>query len=120
MHAFVLGGSKNIGYYAALRLLEQGNTVTFLLRRTTVFDYDEQMQHYLKKGQATLVAGDGLNLADCRGDEAERTGKAPYRAVAGEIEGGYTVSRRDTAHFIVNGVLKDWEKWEGKGVVLVY
>ncbi|OSD08242.1 hypothetical protein PYCCODRAFT_1441226 [Trametes coccinea BRFM310] len=282
MHAFVLGGSKNIGYYAALRLLEQGATVTFLLRRTNVFENDEQMQRYVKSGQATLVCGDGLKLEDvqkgweaaleagngsidvvlftiggvptfqltkgfvlnppdlctrsllnlfrtipsllrdpasqprfiivtsrgitpsshktlpfalkgfygtflagphadklgaervlahvmgrpwdaktadgkvretvlptdwhalpglpargelkrvvivrpalltdgeCHGDEAEKTGKAPYKAIAGEIDGGYTVSRRDTAHFIVNGALKDWEKWQGKGVVLVY
>ncbi|OBZ69646.1 hypothetical protein A0H81_10196 [Grifola frondosa] len=32
MKAFVIGGSRNIGYYAAVRLLNQGATVTFLLR----------------------------------------------------------------------------------------
>ncbi|KAI8982943.1 hypothetical protein BD414DRAFT_491666 [Trametes punicea] len=280
MHAFVLGGSKNIGYYAALRLLEQGATVTFLLRRTSVFDDDEQMKPYLKTGKATLVAGDGLKIdnvqkgweaaldagngsvdlvlftiggtpsfsltkgvvldpvdlctrsllnllrtmpaslrepasqprfivvtsrgithashdtlpcalkpfynyvlagphadklgaervlahcmgrpwsseadgepketvlprdwkslpglpaegelkhvvivrpalltnGECNGDNAKE-GKAPYKAVAGEIDSGYTVSRRDTAHFIVNGAVNNWEKWEGQGVCLVY
>ncbi|KAH9900787.1 hypothetical protein C8Q73DRAFT_786234 [Cubamyces lactineus] len=281
MHAFVLGGSKNIGYHAALRLLEQGSTVTFLLRRTSVFDNDERMQRYIRQGKATLVAGDGLKLEDvkrgweasldaghgtvdfvlfsiggipdfhltkgfvlnppdlctrsllnlfrtippalrtpatqprfvvltsrgithhshstlpvalrafygmvlgsphmdklgaervlahcmgrpwstdsdgetkenvlppgwqkldgllaegelkrvvivrpalltdgeCRADDPKRTGKPAYKAVAGEEVGGYTVSRRDTAHFIVEGALKNWDEWEGKGVCLVY
>ncbi|KAI0658767.1 hypothetical protein C8Q70DRAFT_1045412 [Cubamyces menziesii] len=280
MHAFVLGGSKNIGYHAALRLLEQGSTVTFLLRRTSVFDNDEQMQRYIRQGKATLVSGDGLKLEDvkrgwevaleaghgtvdfvlfsiggipgfhltkglvldppdlctrsllnlfrtippalrtpatqprfvvitsrgmthhshrtlpvalrafygmflgsphmdklgaerviaycmgrpwstdsdgeikenvlppgwqkldgllaegelkrvvivrpalltdgeCRADDPKK-GKPAYKAVAGEEEGGYTVSRRDTAHFIVEGALKNWDEWEGKGVCLVY
>ncbi|KAI0374588.1 hypothetical protein BV20DRAFT_378634 [Pilatotrama ljubarskyi] len=280
MHVFVLGGSKNIGYYAALRLLDQGASVTFLLRKTSVFDNDERIQPYIKQGKAYLVAGDALNFDDvekgweaaveagngtidfvlftiggtptfsltkgavitpgdlctrsllnlfrslpaslrappaqprfvvvtsrgitrvshetlplalkgfynyalggphadklgaervlahvmgvpwaqeeplptilpsdwktlpglpaegelrrvvivrpalltngaCQGDEVEKKGKskAPYKAVAGEIDGGYTISRQDTAHFIVNGAVRDWKKWEGKGVCLVY
>ncbi|KAI0351555.1 hypothetical protein OH77DRAFT_929980 [Trametes cingulata] len=280
MHVFVLGGSKNIGYHAALRLLDQGATVTFLLRKTSVFDADERIQRYIKDGKAQLVQGDALSFDDvkkaweaalqaghgtidfilftiggtpsfsltkgaiitpgdlctrsllnlfrsipdalrappsqprfivvtsrgitrvshdtlpcalkgfysyalggphadklgaervlahvmgvrwtqeeplpqilppewkalpglpaegglkrvviirpslltsgaCEADEAERKGKSKpaYKAVAGEIEGGYTISRQDTAHFIVNGAVKEWEKWEGKGVCLVY
>ncbi|KAI0697307.1 hypothetical protein C8T65DRAFT_710411 [Cerioporus squamosus] len=66
MHAFVLGGSKNIGYYSALRLLKQGATVTFLLRSTSVFDNDEQILPFIKNGKAQLVRGDALNRDDVR------------------------------------------------------
>ncbi|KAI0820179.1 hypothetical protein BC628DRAFT_1423116 [Trametes gibbosa] len=278
MNAFVLGGSKNIGYYAAVRLLDQGASVTFLLRKTSAFDDDEKIQSYVSKGKARLVSGDALNIEDvqkgwaaalelgngsidvvlssigslpnfsftkglvlpipdlctrsllnlfrtlpeslrapgaqpriivvtsrgithaahktlpaplrafythalagphedkygaervlahclgdrwtevepketilpsgwktlsglpaegefrrilvmrpalltdgvCKGDEESKKGKAPYKAVAGEITGGYTVSRRDIAHFIVQEALQNWSKWEGKGAVVVY
>ncbi|TFK93207.1 hypothetical protein K466DRAFT_594553 [Polyporus arcularius HHB13444] len=66
MHAFVLGGSKNIGYFSALRLLQQGTTVTFLLRSTSVFDSDEHIQPFVRNGKAQLVHGDALNHDDVR------------------------------------------------------
>ena len=40
--------------------------MTFLLRRTSVFDNDEQMQRYIRQGKATLVSGDGLKLEDVK------------------------------------------------------
>ncbi|KAL1939173.1 hypothetical protein VTO73DRAFT_10214 [Trametes versicolor] len=278
MHAFVLGGSKNIGYYASVRLLEQGASITFLLRNTSVFDEDAKLQSYIKNGKVRLVRGDGTNLEDvrkgweaalehgngtldlvlfsigglpnlslkkgivlatpdlctrsllnlfrtipaslrapsaqprivaitsrgitptshatlpaalrafyslalgaphddkygaervlahcmgvpwtqpavkpailpagwealpglpaeggyrrvlivrpslltdgeCLGDRGPKKGKAPYKAVAGEVDGGYTVSRRDIAHFIVQEALPHWDQWEGKGACVVY
>ncbi|KAI0647629.1 hypothetical protein C8Q79DRAFT_907017 [Trametes meyenii] len=60
-----------------------------------------------------------LSDGACKADEA-KPGKPGYKAVAGEIEGGYTVSRKDTAHFIVTGAVQNWDQWEGKGVCLVY
>ena len=45
---------------------EQGATVTYLLRSTSVFDNDAEMQRYIKEGKAQLVRGDGLNIEDVR------------------------------------------------------
>ncbi|KAG0691787.1 hypothetical protein DFH29DRAFT_975621 [Suillus ampliporus] len=56
----VIGGSRNIGYYSAVRLLALGATVTFLLRSPGVFDQDETIQNYVKKGKARLIQGDAL------------------------------------------------------------
>ncbi|OJA19660.1 hypothetical protein AZE42_02817 [Rhizopogon vesiculosus] len=56
----VIGGSRNIGYYSAVRLLDLGATVTFLLRSPTVFDQDETIQSYVKRGKALLIQGDAL------------------------------------------------------------
>ncbi|KAJ6499025.1 hypothetical protein C8R45DRAFT_101341 [Mycena sanguinolenta] len=53
-----IGGSRNIGYFAAIRLLEQGSTVTFLLRSPSTFDGDAIIQKYVKSGHARLVKGD--------------------------------------------------------------
>ncbi|EJF66355.1 hypothetical protein DICSQDRAFT_124332 [Dichomitus squalens LYAD-421 SS1] len=66
MHVYVLGGSKNIGYFAGLRLLKQGATITYLLRSPNTFDNDAEMQLYIQQGKAQLVRGDGLNLEDVR------------------------------------------------------
>ncbi|KAI0697313.1 hypothetical protein C8T65DRAFT_582797 [Cerioporus squamosus] len=66
MHAFALGASKNLGYHATFRLLKKGYTVTLLLRSTSVFDNDEQMQPFVRNGKAQLVRGDALNKDDVR------------------------------------------------------
>lgn len=43
--------------------------------------------------------------------------KATYRAVDGDIA-GYTISRKDCAHFIVDQAIKNWDSWKGKIVGL--
>ncbi|GLB38000.1 hypothetical protein LshimejAT787_0410510 [Lyophyllum shimeji] len=60
MNILVIGGSRNIGYYASLRFLEAGHTVTFALRNLSVFDNDAQVQPYLQSGKAHLVKCDAL------------------------------------------------------------
>ncbi|TFK93218.1 hypothetical protein K466DRAFT_479083 [Polyporus arcularius HHB13444] len=80
MHAFVLGASKNIGYHAALRLLKQGTTVTFLLRSTSIFDNDEEIQPFFKDGKAQLVRGDAFNRDDVR-----KGWEAAVQASAGKV-----------------------------------
>ncbi|KAI0050853.1 hypothetical protein FA95DRAFT_1535528 [Auriscalpium vulgare] len=84
MKVFAIGGSRNIGYYASLRLLgesrsrrpwsvdshsfatEKGATVTFLLRNPGAFDSDPKIQEYVQKGTARLVKGDALNKNEVR------------------------------------------------------
>jgi NAD(P)-dependent dehydrogenase (short-subunit alcohol dehydrogenase family) len=85
MNVLILGGSRNIGYYSAQRLLgtpvsvvlvaecrliassiAQGSTVTFLLRRGNTFDNDETIAPYIVQGKAKIVEGDALNEADVR------------------------------------------------------
>ncbi|PIL28686.1 hypothetical protein GSI_08730 [Ganoderma sinense ZZ0214-1] len=60
MNVFAIGASKNIGYFAALRLLNQGATVTYLLRSVNTFDNNAEMLPFIKSGKAKLVHGDGL------------------------------------------------------------
>ncbi|KAJ7130180.1 hypothetical protein C8R44DRAFT_829667 [Mycena epipterygia] len=60
------GASRNIGYFSAVRLLEKGATVTFLLRSPAVFDEDALIQGYVKSGKARLLKGDATNEADTR------------------------------------------------------
>ncbi|KAG1850879.1 hypothetical protein F4604DRAFT_1746006 [Suillus subluteus] len=62
----VIGGSRNIGYYSAVRLLALGATVTFLLRSPQVFVQDDTIQTYIKKGKARLIQGDALVKDDVR------------------------------------------------------
>ncbi|KAL4242315.1 hypothetical protein ABKN59_012015 [Abortiporus biennis] len=65
-NVYALGASKNIGYFASLRLLEKGASVTFLLRNPSVFDSDKQIQEYVSKGKVKLVKGDGLSKEDVK------------------------------------------------------
>ncbi|KAJ7647037.1 hypothetical protein FB45DRAFT_186954 [Roridomyces roridus] len=66
LNLLAFGASRNIGYFAAIRLLEQGATVTFLLRSTSIFDEDTAIQAYVKSGHVRLLKGDALNESDVR------------------------------------------------------
>lgn len=46
--------------------------------------------------------------------------KKSYRAKEGDVISGYSISRKDVAHFIVEGALEDWEKWENKYMTIAY
>lgn len=60
MNVLAIGASRNIGYYASLRLLAAGCTVTFMLRKPSVFDSDETIQSHIKSGKAHLLKGDAM------------------------------------------------------------
>ena len=45
--------------------------------------------------------------------------KGVYRVAEDDI-GGWTVRREDVAHFVVEGALGDWEKWQNKCVSIAY
>ncbi|TFK46706.1 hypothetical protein OE88DRAFT_1637825 [Heliocybe sulcata] len=64
LNVLAIGASKNVGYHAATRLLDQGATVTFLLRSPSVFDNDENMKRYVASGKAKIVKGDALKRED--------------------------------------------------------
>ncbi len=86
MNVFAIGASKNIGYFAGLRLLsthfsisfqcrvfanfsycsDQGATITYLLRSPNAFDNDAEMLHFIKEGKVNLVRGDGLDAESIR------------------------------------------------------
>ncbi|KAF7376390.1 NAD(P)-bd-dom domain-containing protein [Mycena sanguinolenta] len=66
LNVLSIGASRNIGYFAAIRLLEQGSTVTFLLRSPSAFDGDATIQKYVKSGHARLVKGDASIEADAQ------------------------------------------------------
>jgi len=66
MHVLVFGGSRNIGYFVTLRLLNQGHSTTLLLRNTSIFDNDERMKPHVESGRAQLVQGDALVSDDVK------------------------------------------------------
>ncbi|EGN95910.1 hypothetical protein SERLA73DRAFT_187183 [Serpula lacrymans var. lacrymans S7.3] len=72
----VIGGSRNIGYFSAVRLLDLGATVTFLLRSPNVFDDNQTIQKYVQQGKARLLKGDALIKEDVQRawDEAAKGG----------------------------------------------
>jgi len=100
MKVLVLGGSKNIGYHAAVGLLgkllspiepvkllfdeiyivtDAGSTVTFLLRNPSCFDQDTTLQNHIQSGRARILKGDATVADDVR--------KAWVEAGRGEREG---------------------------------
>ncbi|KAJ8457493.1 hypothetical protein ONZ45_g18290 [Pleurotus djamor] len=53
--------------------------------------------------------------------EAEKGDRnPPYRVSEGKELSGYTVSRKDVAHFIVEAVIDRWSEFENKSVHIVY
>ncbi|KAJ6498975.1 hypothetical protein C8R45DRAFT_99383 [Mycena sanguinolenta] len=64
LNVLSIGASRNIGYFSAVRLLEKGATVTFLLRLPSAFESDATIQKYVQSGRARLVKGDASIEAD--------------------------------------------------------
>jgi hypothetical protein len=58
---------------------------------------------------------------DAQGDKSpqERKNKPPYK-VQDENGGGYTISRKDVAHLIVEGIAPNWDEYRGKVVSVSY
>jgi len=58
---------------------------------------------------------------ECKADKiaAAKSKKEPYRVTVDDIT-GWTITRKDVAHFVVEGVLADWEKWQGKRISMAY
>jgi hypothetical protein len=64
---------------------------------------------------------DGECVADT--GSGAKSGKPPYRYGTDEDlrkHNGYTVSRRDVAHFIAEEAVPNWDRWEGKRVNVCY
>ncbi|KAG6829715.1 hypothetical protein H0H87_010451 [Tephrocybe sp. NHM501043] len=76
MNILVIGGSRNIGYYAALRFLDAGHNVTFLLRNPSAFDSDATVKKHVESGLANLVKGDALIKSDVQNAWAASAKKA--------------------------------------------
>jgi len=58
-----------------------------------------------------------LNDGECVAD----TGKAgrPYRAGEGEVK-GWSISRKDVAHFIFDAVTNHWDEYGNKQISIAY
>ncbi|KAH8827466.1 hypothetical protein DL96DRAFT_1499088 [Flagelloscypha sp. PMI_526] len=66
LNVYAVGASRNTGYHAAVRLLEAGATVTFLLRNLSSMDTNTTIQKFVSAGKAFLIKGDALSEDDCR------------------------------------------------------
>jgi hypothetical protein len=51
--------------------------------------------------------------------EAKGKDKLPYRVSEQEL-GGYTISRKDIAHFVVDALTRRWNEFENKRVNVAY
>ncbi|KAG8870802.1 hypothetical protein FRB98_001341 [Tulasnella sp. 332] len=81
MKLFAIGASRNIGYFTALTLLQQGHQVVFLLRRLNVFDDDPAMKPFMDSGSAKLVQGDASVVSDMSRAWATATSDGPVDTV---------------------------------------
>ncbi|KAJ3565592.1 hypothetical protein NP233_g7535 [Leucocoprinus birnbaumii] len=82
LNIFAIGASRNIGYYASLKLLQSGATVTFLLRNPTIFDNDTAMQPFISSKSAHIVKGDAL----VKGDVARAWAEAMAKNDEGRVD----------------------------------
>ncbi|KAF5389248.1 hypothetical protein D9757_003422 [Collybiopsis confluens] len=107
MNVLAIGASKNIGYFASLRLLgevvqripsqdapnflmilsDAGCTVTFMLRSPSVFDSDGAIQAHVRSGKAHLIKGDALALSDVKEGWSSALGHGPVDAVLFTVGG---------------------------------
>lgn len=101
-------------------------------KKTWPAEDPEPKSGILPEGYAERLAATGVAWNDvvvvrpalltdgaCRAEEAP-AGKLPYRFSEDGVKGGYRMSRKDVAHFIVEVLLSDWEQFKGKAVSLAY
>jgi len=65
---------------------------------------------------AVVVRPALLTDGECQAEAPKKGKKAAYRAKA-SLSSPYTVSRKDVAHFLVEGLLKKWDEFAGEKVV---
>ena len=39
--------------------------------------------------------------------------KGDYKTTLGEFNSPFSISRKEVAHFVVEGLLKNWDQWKG-------
>ncbi|KAI0083602.1 hypothetical protein BDY19DRAFT_900055 [Irpex rosettiformis] len=64
-----------------------------------------------------------LTDGECVADNNKKPHKAPYKFGTDEElrkHNGYTVSRKDVAHFLVEEAIPNWERYEGKAINVCY
>ncbi|KAG9082256.1 hypothetical protein FS749_006992 [Ceratobasidium sp. UAMH 11750] len=74
---------------------------------------------WLDAKRTLVVRPAALMRRRCRGDKAEQGSAVPYR-IQEEGTGGWTISKRDVAHFIVERALGEWTTWAGRRVRIAY
>ncbi|QRV84821.1 hypothetical protein RhiJN_26884 [Ceratobasidium sp. AG-Ba] len=72
---------------------------------------------WLDPRHTLVVRPASLMRRRCRGDKAESS--VPYR-IQDEWSGGWTISKLDVAHFIVERALGEWGTWGGRRVRIAY
>ncbi|CAE6502507.1 unnamed protein product [Rhizoctonia solani] len=77
---------------------------------------------WLDPKHALIIRPAVLMRRRCRGDETSSS--APYRIqeefTIRDRGGGWTISKRDVAHFIVAKALEEWAAWGGRRVRIAY
>ncbi|TCD71853.1 hypothetical protein EIP91_003196 [Steccherinum ochraceum] len=69
--------------------------------------------------ELTIIKPALLTDGACKGDKP-KAGKAAYQVSEQVIGNGYTISRKDIAHFIAEVLLEDWAKYGGKTLNVAY
>ena len=62
---------------------------------------------------------DKLELEAKQGKGGKKESKKAYRVSEEEL-GGWTVSRKDVAHFVVDAIIHRWDEFENKCVSIAY
>lgn len=82
-------------------------------------EWEKRVSRYDRLKSLVVIRPALLTDGTCRADQTT-SGKDAYRVSVGDVEGGWTISRKDVAHFLVEGVAKHWDNWEGKCVSIAY
>jgi hypothetical protein len=68
-------------------------------------------------GRIVVVRPALLTDGECVADKEQQKG---YRVSDADLPGSWTISRRDVAHFLVEGVLKNWDEYKDKHISIAY
>lgn len=101
MHIYAVGASRNIGYYAALRFLAKGDTVTIVVRNPANLEQDPALKDHVASGKARLFKADATSSEDMQAAWEGANQVAPVDVVLFTV-GATTATLSLTKGFIVH------------------
>jgi hypothetical protein len=126
-HADKLGSERVVHYCAGKEWVDPEPSAELMNAGETEWQAREGLPGQGELKDWVIVRPALFTDGECKADdEGKKKGKKstaskpPYKVVDGDAGAGYTISRRDVAHFLVEGVIMNWDTWQGKIVGISY
>lgn len=115
-HADKLGVERVLAHCCGRQWTEEGPDSKIMTGEQGIWTERGRLPSHGGLKEVVIIRQALLTDGECTADKAENS----YRVSETDLGNGYTISRKDVAHFIAEGVVKKWSEYEGKIVNIAY